>query len=116
MHPLYRADVIDSRTLAEVEPSETEPDELRWFAALSGELQDYWDEVQLRDGLTLVADRHFEDYARELAEDTGMIPDDLLWPVRHIDWTAAAEELKQDYTEVDIEVDSLVDTYWVLTN
>lgn len=31
------------------------------------------------------------------------------WPLRHIDWDAAAEELKQDYTSV--EFDGV--TYWI---
>ncbi len=34
-----------------------------------------------------------EDYAQELAEDCGMVPDDLAWPLSCIDWKRAAREL-----------------------
>ena len=59
-------------------------------------------------GATLILDSYFEDYARELAEDIGAVPKDLSWPACHIDWEAAADALKMDYTE--IEIDGL--TYW----
>lgn len=54
-------------------------------------------------GETLIRDSYFEDYARELAEDIGTINKDAAWPACHIDWTAAADALKQDYTEVDFD-------------
>lgn len=49
---------------------------------------------------TLIAESHFEDYARELAEDIGAIDKNASWPLNRIDWEAAAEDLKADYTEV----------------
>jgi hypothetical protein len=52
------------------------------------------------DDPTLNRDDHFEQYARDLAEDCGMIPDDLSWPARCIDWERAARELQADYCEV----------------
>jgi len=52
---------------------------------------------------TLIADEHFEDYAQELAEDIGAVNSDAKWPNNHIDWTAAAKELEQDYSTVDID-------------
>jgi len=42
----------------------------------------------------------FEDYARELAEDIGAIPDDTQWPCTCIDWKWAARELSMDYSLV----------------
>lgn len=60
-------------------------------------------------GESLIRDSYFEEYARELAEDTGMVDECAAWPVRHIDWTAAADELKGDYTEVDFNGV----TYWI---
>ena len=48
--------------------------------------------------LTLIRDDYFEDYARELAEDCGLIPDDAKWPATCIDWEQAARELRMDYT------------------
>jgi hypothetical protein len=48
----------------------------------------------------LILDADFESYARELAEDCGMVKEDAAWPNNHIDWKAAAHELKQDYTMI----------------
>jgi hypothetical protein len=49
----------------------------------------------------LIRDSYFEDHARELAEDCGMIQDDAKWPCNCIDWEEAARQLKQDYSSVD---------------
>src|SRR5574343_1100147 len=54
-------------------------------------------------GATLIRDSYFEEYAQELAEDIGAIGKDLPWPACHIDWEAAADALKQDYTSVDFD-------------
>ena len=56
-----------------------------------------------RDGELLVRDSYFEQYAQELAEDIGAINRDATWPNNHIDWEAAAEALKADYTSVDYD-------------
>lgn len=53
-------------------------------------------------GETLVAEDHFEDYARELAEEIGAVDRDAAWPNAYIDWTAAANALQQDYTSITI--------------
>lgn len=50
------------------------------------------------DGLTLIPEDDFEDYAREYAEDVGAFNDDSSWPYTCIDWEAAANELRTDYT------------------
>jgi hypothetical protein len=53
--------------------------------------------------LTLIHEDYFETYARELAEDIGAINKDAPWPARHIDWAAASEELKEDYTIIEYD-------------
>lgn len=58
--------------------------------------------------VTLIRESHFREYAEELAEDIGAINSDAAWPNNHIDWDAAADELKVDYTTV--ELDGV--TYW----
>lgn len=60
--------------------------------------------------LTLIDDVYFEDYAREMAEDIGAIDRHAAysWPHSHIDWTAAAAALQQDYSSVEIDGR----TYW----
>lgn len=54
-------------------------------------------------GETLIPERDFKEYARELAEDIGAIPDNAKWPCTCIDWEQAAEELKQDYSSLEYE-------------
>jgi hypothetical protein len=61
------------------------------------------------DGVSLIADSHFETFAEELADDLGMIDASASWPGRHIDWKAAARELKTDYR--CLEFDGV--EYWV---
>lgn len=56
-------------------------------------------------GATLIREDSFEDYARELAEDIGAIDRDASWPLSYIDWTAAADALKMDYSTVEIDGD-----------
>lgn len=48
-------------------------------------------------------------HAQELADDIGAIDRNATWPCNCIDWDEAAEQLQQDYTEVDF--DGV--TYWV---
>jgi hypothetical protein len=54
-------------------------------------------------GATFIRDSFFEEYAREFASDIGAISDDYGWPLAHIDWTAAANELKMDYSAVELD-------------
>lgn len=60
-------------------------------------------------GAQLIRDDKFEDHARELAEDIGAIGRDDPWPTNHIDWDAACDALKMDYSSVDFDGT----TYWV---
>lgn len=53
------------------------------------------------NGETFVHESYFEAYAEELAHEIGAIDPDVGWPVTHIDWKAAAEELLQDYMSVE---------------
>lgn len=55
------------------------------------------------DGVGLIRESHFEDYARELAEDIGSIKRDMGWPCNCIDWKEAADQLLMDYTSVDFD-------------
>lgn len=84
-----------------------EGDELKALQALADEAEGYCDDW--RHGAQLIRDSHFATYAQELAEEIGAIDRNAKWPLAHIDWEAAAEELKQDYTCIDF---GGVD-YWV---
>ena len=45
--------------------------------------------------------RSDEEFAENLANDLGLIPDDLAWPMSHIDWEGAARDLMMEYAEND---------------
>ena len=62
-----------------------------------------------RYGETLIRDDYFEEYAEELASDIGAIDRNAKWPLNHIDWKSAAEELTQDYTLVSFDGTD----YWI---
>lgn len=59
-------------------------------------------------GETFISDDYFEEYAEELARDIGAIGVDDGWPLGYIDWEAAADALKIDYTSFEFRGT----TYW----
>jgi hypothetical protein len=59
-------------------------------------------------GVVVVRDSYFQEYARELADDIGAIPDNIGWPLSCIDWNQAARELQMDYTPIEV----LGVTFW----
>jgi hypothetical protein len=87
--------------------NEDDAKELKVLIELAEEAEGYASDW--RYGETLIRDSYFEDYARDLAEDIGAIKENASWPNNYIDWEAASEALKQDYTSV--EFDGV--TYWV---
>jgi hypothetical protein len=56
-----------------------------------------------QNGLYFIDEDYFVEYAKEFAYDVGAIDSDAVWPCTHIDWDAAADELRMDYTEVEYE-------------
>lgn len=54
-------------------------------------------------GGTMIPDSEFTAYAQELAEDIIADFDTARWPFTHVDWDAAADDLRQDYTEVTFD-------------
>lgn len=105
-------DIIDSRDVieriaeleADEERTEDESEELAALQALAEEASQYAPDWEYG-----VRDSYFEEYARELADDIGAMDRNANWPLCHIDWEAAADSLKMDYTSVDF--DGV--TYWV---
>lgn len=83
-------------------------DEYESTLALRDEMSIIFGDSVLLDGIPIIPDHQFEDYARELADELGLIPDENAWPANHIDWEAAATALQQDYTGFDF--DGV--TYW----
>lgn len=62
-------------------------------------INDVLDEIgnDAQDGVALIPEDEFEEYAQQLAEDIGAINDDTAWPCTCIDWERAARELSMDY-------------------
>lgn len=75
---------------------------LRRLAEQGEELDDW------ADGVALVRDSYFREYAMEMADELGLLPESYQWPTSCIDWDQAARELRMDYTPV--EFDGV--TYW----
>lgn len=81
---------------------EDEAEELASLRTLAEQGKGYGDWAY---GETLIRYSYFETYAEEFAEDIGDMSSKAAqaWPFRHIDWEAAADELKQDYTSLDFD-------------
>lgn len=80
------------------------------YMAILDELRGEGGDEQWRGGWypgTLIHDRYFADYARELVEDCGDIPRDLPHYIE-VDWDATARNIRSDYTCIDIDGN----TYW----
>jgi len=78
---------------------------LKEFAAYATGYSGDWN-----SGATLIADDHFVEYAKGYAESVGAIDDDARWPSNFIDWDAAADDLRTDFTSVE---DPDGNTWWV---
>ena len=116
----FGCDLIDSRDiikrLDELEDREDDEDDALDEAEAEelDKLRDFANEAagyapDWRYGETLILDSYFEEYAQQLAEDIGAISSDAGWPLSYIDWEAAADALKQDYTMVSIDGHD----YWI---
>lgn len=96
-------DILDPRDIAERlkyltrERDRLEGSQLEEIDALQGVVDEGIDD-------TLVHEDYFQEYAEELAVDIGAIDHRQRdhWPYTCIDWEQAAEELKQDYSVIDI--------------
>lgn len=94
---LYECDTPASRA-AWAEDNSDDADELAALEALADEAEGYGDWTH---GEGLIHEDYWLDYVRELAEDIGAIDCKATWPLNHIDWNAAADELAADYMTVD---------------
>ena len=74
-------------------------EELAPWKELADEAEGYVEDWH--HGAQLIHENYFTEYAEELASDVSDMEGASEWPFRHIDWDAAAKELKQDYTEVE---------------
>ena len=82
--------------------------ELNKLQELTNEVQDYAEDWE--NGCILIRDNYFSEYAEELVKDIGDLPKDIpSYLYNNIDWDGVAEDIQQDYTEVDFDGVS----YWV---
>jgi antirestriction protein len=96
-------DRIDTRDLIdELADQDMDVERREAIAELFAELSNYAGDTP-EDGIFLIAERDFEDYARELADDIGAVSSDGGWPTYCIDWAWAARELAIDYTSVEFD-------------
>lgn len=82
-------------------------EELAPLKALANEASQYNEDWH--HGETLIHDDYFENYARQFADDIGAIDTNASWPLNHIDWESAADELKHDYVSVEFGDE----TFWI---
>lgn len=110
---LARSDVFDSRDVDKritelefnIENRGDEEDALPLKDELKT-LTEFRDEVgsgEYKYGITFIADSHFKEYAEQVAEDIGAIDRDAAWPLNYIDWDAAADALKMDYSSITLD-------------
>lgn len=102
-------DYIDSRDLVDEMASimanggdaedEEQAERVAAIVALFDEITGYAGDSP-EDGIFLIADEVFVDYAQQLADDIGAIDTDAGWPTSYIDWEAAATALQMDYSSV----------------
>jgi hypothetical protein len=117
------ADILDSRGVIErladltSEREDLTREELEdWTDADEfADLSNFCDDGQQNfsewnDGVVLVRESYFEQYAMDFADDIGAVDAKAGWPNNCIDWEKAARELQYDYTS--IEFDGV--TYWGL--
>jgi hypothetical protein len=104
---IARIEYLQSLTDHEAGLKDWEQEELSALLALAEEASQYAADWEY--GETLIRDSYFEDHARELADDIGAVNPNASWPLTYIDWSAAAEALKIDYTAVDFAGV----TYWI---
>ena len=109
-------DILDSRDIlerinyleiGEEDLDEVDKDELETLRKLIEDIRDYGGDTP-EDGFGLIRDSYFETYTEEFAGDIGAIDSNATWPLMHIDWDAAASDLKMDYTTVEFKGI----TYW----
>jgi hypothetical protein len=76
-------------------------EELTKLKEFAEEAEGYTSEWE--DGAYFIRETYFEDHAQEEAESCGLMENCTGWPARHIDWEAAANELKQDYCCIEFD-------------
>lgn len=96
---MERRDALEAAEKSLQEWDDDNGDELKHLIAFREEA----DSSEWRYGVTLIRETHFEQYARDFAEDIGAMKDCDKWPATCIDWKEASSELQQDFTGADFD-------------
>lgn len=84
-----------------------EQDELETLLALKEDAENYGWEY----GIFFIREDYFVEYTQELVEDC-FVPNGVSlnsWPFNCLDWEEVADQLKQDYSEIEIDG---ITMYW----
>jgi hypothetical protein len=109
---IERIEELEAEDLPDVGDVEDEDtrflvDEMRTLRELMSDVEGMGGDEQWRGAwypITFVRDSYWMDYAQELAEDIGAIPDaNAAWPLYAIDWELAARDLQMDYSSVELD-------------
>jgi antirestriction protein len=93
---------IDLRDI--IDNKKAEPDEYKmWRKSIKEQSGGYSIEEFAKNCRVLIPEYEMEAYARDYAEDVGLIQRDMSWPCNHIDWEAATREFKQDYSAIEVD-------------
>lgn len=109
----FGSDIVDMRDVLErrdqIPPNKDaylrdadDSEYLELVTELEGQLWTDLETVAHQYDPILILDSYFETYAQDFAEDIGAINREADWPANHIDWEAAADSLKMDFTEYTI--------------
>ena len=95
----------DLKTRAEDADDTLDEEDLARLAELDELVKDLRDDLACADrkGYHFIPEQDFEDYAREMAEDSDGRKAFDRWPLCCIDWNAAADQLRADYNELEFE-------------
>ncbi len=96
-------ELVSDLTDAENALDEFDKDELETFRHVVDEGELYSGDWS--HGVALILNEHFRTYAEELANDLGLVDSNKVapWPINHIDWDSASNQLKQDYVEIEVK-------------
>ncbi len=91
---------IEQADLDEIDSSE-DTEELEMLLAFKADAVSEIGEDEWEWGICFISDNYFVEYTEDYAKDLGLINGETEgWPFRHINWDEAADELKNDYSEV----------------
>jgi hypothetical protein len=97
-YEMVAEDCPDYEDFPDLDPDEV--DELMALLRLQDEADEYVSDW--KHGEVLIRHTYFTEYTEELCKELGYIADDFPWWIE-IDWEETAENVKQDYTELDFD-------------